>query len=334
MNMNNNDNHTGDKPVDVIVIGGGPAGLNGALMLGRSRRSVVVIDSGHPRNAPATGIHGLLGREGMPPAELVRLGREEVRSYGGELIDGEVVAAVRDGDLFAVTQADGRTIHGRRLLVTTGLVDRLPDVEGLAERWGHEVIHCPYCHGWEFRDRLIGILRTGPGSMHHALLFRQLSDRVVFFTNGAEMEAEHLEELEARNIKVVNGVVTAVVEDGGSMTGLRLDDGRVEACEVVAVLTRMEARAAFLAQLGLVAEEHPSGNGEYIPADGSGKTAIPGVWVAGNVTDLMAQVGTSAAAGALAGARINADLAEEETRQAVAEYRARKEQPVGGRLLS
>ncbi len=330
----NNNTYSNVEPADVIVIGGGPAGLNGALMLARSRRSVVVIDSGQPRNAPAEAIHGLLGRDGMPPSELLRIGRDEVRSYGGEVIDGEVVTAERDGDLFAVILADGRTLHARRLLVTTGLADRLPDVEGLEGHWGHEVIHCPYCHGWEVRDHVIGILRTGPVAMHHALLFRQLSDSVVFFTNGAEMEEEQLEELAARGIKVVDGVVTAVAEHDGAFAGLRLEDGRVEACDVVAVATRLEARAAFLSQLGLVAEEHASGIGQHIPADGTGRTAVPGVWVAGNVTDLMGQVGGAAAAGAMAGAQINADLAREETERAVAEYRRREEQPACGRLLS
>jgi thioredoxin reductase len=207
--------------------------------------------------------------------------------------------------------------------VTTGLVDRLPDVEGLAERWGHDVIHCPYCHGWEVRDRVIGILRTGEASMHHTLLFRQLSDSIVFFTDGAELGPTHLEELDARAIRVVHGKVTAVETKDGSISGLRLADGRVEPCEVVAVATRMEARAGFLSQLGLQTEEHPGGLGQYIPADNFGRTSVSGVWVAGNVTDLSAQVGGSAAAGATAGAQINADLVREETTAAVAANRAR-----------
>jgi thioredoxin reductase len=332
-NMTNNTHYSRFQPADAIVIGGGPAGLNGALMLARSRRSVLVIDCGEPRNAPAEAIHGLLGRDGMPPQELLRIGREEVRGYGGEVMDGEVVSAGRDGELFAVTLADGTTLYARRLLVTTGLVDRLPDVAGLVERWGHDVIHCPYCHGWEVRDRAIGILHNGPASMHHAMLFRQLSDRIVYFTNGAELERDGLEELAARGIKAVDGVVAAVEEEEGVLTGLRLEDGRIEACEVVAVATKMEARAAFLEQLGLVPEEHPGGMGHHIAADGFGRTSVAGVWVAGNVTDLGAQVGGSAAGGALAGAQINADLVREETEHAVAACRRQGEPHlIGGRL--
>src|SRR5689334_13038452 len=138
---------------DVAVVGGGAAGLNGALMLARSRRSVAVIDAGEPRNAPAEGVHGLLGREGMPPAELLALGREEVRSYGGHVVTSRVTGAARKDDGFVLALDDGREVRARRLLVTTGLVDELPDVPGLRELWGSDVIHCPYCHGWEVRDK-------------------------------------------------------------------------------------------------------------------------------------------------------------------------------------
>src|SRR5918995_2490654 len=158
---------------DVVVVGGGAAGLSGALMLARSRRSVVVVDAGAPRNAPAAGVHGLLAREGMPPGELFERGRAEVRSYGGSVVEGEVVSAERDGDGFTVGLADRRTVRARRLLVTTGLVDELPDVPGLRERWGRDVLHCPYCHGWEARDQAIGVLACGPIAGHPALLFRQ-----------------------------------------------------------------------------------------------------------------------------------------------------------------
>src|SRR6185437_10938414 len=158
-------------------------GLSGALMLARARRSVVVVDAGEPRNAPAAGVHGLLGRDGMPPAELLERGRAEVRSYGGEIVRGEVDGVDRDGDRFAVRLAGGEIMHARRLLVTTGLVDELPEVPGLRERWGRDVVHCPYCHGWEVRDRAIGVLTTGPMSVHQTLLFRQWSADVVLFTD-------------------------------------------------------------------------------------------------------------------------------------------------------
>jgi thioredoxin reductase len=303
---------------DVVVIGGGAAGLNGALQLARSRRSVLVVDAEQQRNRPAQAVHGLLGHDGVPPAQLLARGRDEVRGYGGQVVTSEV-AAVR-GDLdsgFTVIVAGGRAVRARRLLVTSGLVDELPDIPGLRERWGRDVVHCPYCHGWEVRDQAIGVLASGPRSVHQALLFRQLSDDVIYFRRGTVLDDAEAAQLAARGIRVVDGEVSALAIADDRLAGVRLADGSVIPRQAVAVGARMTARAGFLADLGLKPSEHPSGMGSHIPADPAGRTEVPGVWAAGNVTDLSAQVGASAAAGALAGAVINADLVEEETRQAV-----------------
>jgi thioredoxin reductase len=302
---------------DVVVVGGGAAGLNGAMLLARSRRSVVVIDAGAPRNAPAEGVHGLLGHDGLPPAELLQRGRSEVRRYGGHVVTGEVTAVARNDSGFAVTLADGSSTHARRLLVTTGLVDVLPDLPGVRERWGRDVLHCPYCHGWEVRDRAIAVLGSGPMSVHQALLFSQLSDDVTFFVHDLSLDHEQAEQLAARGIRVVGGAVASLQVEDERLVGVRMRDGAVVGCEVVVVASRMVARAGFLDALGLRAVEHVSGAGEHVPADPTGRTDVAGVWVAGNVTDLSAQVGAAAAAGALAGAQINADLVMEETGRAV-----------------
>ena len=302
---------------DVVVVGGGAAGLNGALMLARSRRSVAVVDAGSPRNAAAEGVHGMLGHDGTPPAELLDRGREEVRRYGGHVVTGEVETVARNDDGFVVVLSDGRTTRARGLLVATGIVDELPDVPGLRERWGRDVLHCPYCHGWEVRDQAIGVLSSGPMSMHQALLFRQLSDDVMFFTHARPVPTgEEAEQLDARNIRVVTGPVAGIEVAEDRILGLRLADGTFVARQAIAVAPRFAARAGFLADLGLKVVEHPSGAGEHVPSE-MGATAVPGVWVAGNITDPSAQVGASAAAGALAGARINADLVMEETRAAI-----------------
>jgi len=295
---------------DVVVVGGGPAGLNGAMMLGRSRRSVLVVDAGEPRNTPAAAVHGLLGHDGVSPTRLRERGRAEVRTYGGHLVDGEVTAAERLGDGFRVSLADGRQVHARRLLVTTGLVDELPDVPGLRERWGRDVLHCPYCHGWEVRDRAIGVLGTGHMSVHQALLFSQLSDDVVLLTHEAPpLDEEQSALLAARAVRVVEGEVVGVDVTDDRLTGLRLAGGGLVERDVVAVATRMVARAGFLHDLGLHPVEHPSGMGVHLSAEPvTGRTGVPGVWAAGNVVDLSAQVGASAAAGATAGAHLNADL--------------------------
>ena len=310
-----------EEKYDVVVVGGGAAGLNGALMLARSRRSVLVVDGGLPRNAPADGVHGLLGHDGVPPAELLAKGREEVRRYGGEVVEAEVTGADAGDHGFSVALADGRTVAARRLLVTTGLVDELPDVAGLRERWGKDVVHCPYCHGWEVRDQPIGVLASSPLAMHQVLLFRQLSHDVVLFTNGMDFDTDQREQLLALAVGVVDGEVGEVEVRDDRIVGVRLVDGRTVPRRAVVTTTRMVARAGFLASLGLTTAPHASGMGEHVVVDATGRTDVPGVWAAGNVTDLSAQVGGAAAAGALAGAQINSDLALEDARRAVEDYR-------------
>ena len=302
---------------DVIVVGGGAAGLNGALVLARSRRSVVVIDAGAPRNAPAEAVHGLLGHDGIPPSELLARGRAEVQRYGGEVRSGEVARATRNDDRFTVDLSDGTSLRSGRLLVTTGLVDKLPDVPGVQERWGRDVLHCPYCHGWEVRDRAIGVLATGPNSIHQALLFRQLSDDVTYFSHTRPPHGDEAAQLRSRGIPIVDGDVASLEVAGDRLAGVRLQTGVVVEREALVVSTRMVARAGFLADLGLTPTEHPTGLGEILEVDASGSTTVPGVWAAGNVTDPAAQVGSAAAAGAWAAARINADLVAQDTRRAL-----------------
>ncbi|MDN3353033.1 NAD(P)/FAD-dependent oxidoreductase [Actinomadura sp. DC4] len=304
---------------EVVIIGGGAAGLSGALTLSRARREVLVIDAGRPRNAPAGHVHTYLSNEGIPPAELLANGRREVTGYGGEIVTGTVTAVERTDEGFRVALGDGTTVTADRLLVTTGLVDELPDVPGLDERWGRDVLHCPYCHGWEVRDQAIVVLATGPMAVHQALLWRQWSKDITLLT------AEPLEDdtrLAAREIRIAVGRATCleIVED--RLTGVRLDTGDVVPCDALTTTTRLTARAELLAGLGLEPTEQRMGEhvvGTYIAADPLGATEAPGVWVAGNVAAPFDQVIGSAAAGVRAGAAINADLIAEETRRAVAE---------------
>jgi thioredoxin reductase len=307
---------------DVVVVGGGAAGLAAALTLARARRSVLVVDGGKPRNAPASAVHGVLGLDGTPPRELLRRGRSDVCRYGGHVVDGDVREVRGDGGVFAVDLADGRSCRAGRVLVTTGLVDELPDVAGLAERWGRDVVHCPYCHGWEVRDTAIGVLATGPMSVHQALLFRQWSADVTFFAHRIDLRPDDRERLEARDVRVVEGAVAAVDVTQDRVTGVRLLDGRVEPRDVLAVASRMVARSQVLRSLGLVAVPHPSGMGEHVPCDARGQSEVPGVWLAGNVTDLSGNVATAAAAGVMAAAQLNLDLVEHETAVAVAQRRS------------
>jgi thioredoxin reductase len=303
---------------DVVVIGGGAAGLSGALTLARARRSVLVIDAGEQRNRPASGVHGFLTRDGVAPGELVALGRAEVERYGGSVLDGRVASVGGNEGAFTVTLEDGRSLQARRLLVTTGLVDALPAVRGLPELWGTDVLHCPYCHGYEVRDEPIGVLRTDPRGVNLAQLFRQWSaDVTLFLHTGPRPTDEETEGLAARGIPVVEGEVVAVETEGGRLRGVRLASGEVVPRRRLAVSTTLVARAELLAGVGLTATEHPNGVGRRIEADGTGRTSVPGVWVAGNVTDVMAWAVSAASAGVMAAAAINHDLVAEDTRIAV-----------------
>ena len=303
---------------DVVIVGGGAAGLSAATTLGRALRSVLVIDSRTPRNAPAAGVHGYLSRDGVSPGELLSIGRSEVLSYGGMVTDGEAVSARRTPNGFEVILGDARRFSGRRLLVTTGLTDGLPPIDGLREQWGKGVVHCPYCHGWEIRGKRIGVLGTGPLSVHQALLFRQWSRDITLFLNDTvEPTDEEWDKLAARSVTVVDGAVASVDAVGDVLTGLTLRQGSSFDVQALAVGTRMEARSALLQSLGLSSQVHPSGAGRFIETDAAGATAVTGVYAAGNVSNLMAQVITAAAEGVMTGARINADLIEEETRWAV-----------------
>lgn len=311
---------------DVVVVGGGAAGLSGALALARSRRSVLVIDSGQPRNAPAAHMHNYLSRDGMAPLELLAVGRAEVSGYGGQLIDGNVAMVKRLDDHdnhggFRVALSNGSEVYARRLLVATGLVDELPDIPGVAERWGRDVIHCPYCHGWEVRDQAIGILATGPATAHQALMFRQLSDDVVVFQHTAPaLPEEQAEQLAARGIAIIEGEVSALEVRDDRLDGVRLRSGAFVPRQAVVVASRVRARADLLRALGLETTDLKMAGeviGSYVAADATGATSVPGVWVAGNVAEPMAQVIMAAAAGLKVGAVINADLIAEEAASAV-----------------
>lgn len=322
---------TPNRLLDVLVIGGGAAGLSAALTLARARRDVVVVDAGEPRNAPAEGVHGFLTRDGIAPRELTRLGRAEVESYGGEVRPGVATSAralpVGGAARFAVTVTapDGRVdeLTARRLVVATGLTDELPPIPGLAERWGRDVVHCPYCHGWEVRDLAIGVLATGSFAVHQALMFRQLSDRITLFQHTApELTDDQWEQLAARGIAVVTGPVNALRVQDDRLTGVTLVSGRTVPVDALAVGAPARSNAEVLDALGIAAEAHPAGFGTAVPNDPlTGATAVPGVWVAGNVGDLRMQVVTAAASGLGVAAAVNADLIAEETAAAVAARR-------------
>jgi thioredoxin reductase len=233
-----------------------------------------------------------------------------IARYGVELVRDRAVDAARDpAGEFDVTLAGGRGVHARRLVIATGLRDELPPVPGLAERFGRDVLHCPYCHGWEVRDRAFGVLATTPLSVHQALMVSQWSADVTLFLHGVteeELSDQDLGRLAAARVTVVPGTVAGLVVDGDRLTGVRLADGTTHDRQVLFVAPRAVPRTGLLERLGAELEETPFGR--YPVIDERGLTTAPGVWAAGNASGFAEQVVNAASRGYRAGATINADL--------------------------
>jgi thioredoxin reductase (NADPH) len=312
-----------DRTHDVAVVGGGPAGLSASVALARSRRSVVLVDAGEPRNAPAAGAHNVLGQEGVAPRDLLARGRAEAEAYGVEQHRGRVETVERDAGGFLLTLDDGVALRVRRLVLATGLVDQLPAVPGLAELWGRSVLHCPYCHGWEVRDQRVGVLATSPQSVHQVLLFRQLTERLTLFLHTVDdLPDEAWDQLAALGVEVVAGKVARLRSEAGELRAVVLEGGQEVPVDALVVAPRFVARSDLYVQLGGAVSEHPRG-GTYVETDPMGRTPVPGVWVAGNSRDLSAMVSASSADGVRAGAAVNADLVLADVAQAVERRRAR-----------
>ena len=304
-----------ERVCDVAVIGGSAAGLAGALQLARQRRSVVVVDDGTPRNAPAAHMHGYLGHEGVAPGDLRAAGREEVRSHGGEVLSGRVLGVRRGKDgRFRLDLTGGHALLARRVLVATGLEDELPDIDGLAEQWGRGAVHCPFCHGFEVRDQRLVQIVTHPLGLHATPLFRHLTDRLTLVLHDETgLDEDAVAALAASGVGVERSRVGRVVAGpDGQVTGVELADGRLLEADAVVVGSRFRARVEVLAGLGLTATPHPTRAGDVLAVDPRGETAVPGVYAAGNVTDPSLQVLPAAAQGSQVGAMVAFSLAEED----------------------
>ncbi|MFH9413842.1 NAD(P)/FAD-dependent oxidoreductase [Streptomyces rochei] len=302
-----NDPNTADR-YDVVVVGGGAAGLSAALVLGRSRLRTLVVDAGEPRNAPSDHMQGFLTRDGMAPAEFLALGREEIARYGVELVRDRAVDVAREED-FTVSLASGRSVRARRLVVTTGLKDELPEVPGVAERFGRDVLHCPFCHGWEVRDERFGVLAASPMSVHQALMVSGWSDDVVLFLHRVaeeELSDEDLRRLAAAGVKVVPGEVAGLRVEEDRLTGVRLADGTAHDRSVVFVAPKAVPQTGLMERLGAELQETPFG--AYPVVDATGRTSVPGLWTAGNALGFAEQVIHAASGGYRAASAIVGDL--------------------------
>lgn len=298
---------SGPFDADVAVIGGGAAGLTAAQVLGRARRSVVLIDGHAQRNAPAERLHGYLGGDGVRPLDLVAEGRDEATRYGVRLVDGHV-AGLRWHETtagFDVELTDGSVHAVRAVLVATGLRDELPAVPGLAERWGVDVLHCPFCHGYEVRDRPLAVLGGANRelSVHQALLLPQWSDDVVFLTNGIELADHERRDIEARGVHVIEDDVRGIVVADDRLRAIELASGQLVPRAAVFVAPVFVPNDQPLRAVGC--DLAPDG---AVLVDVSGRTSVPGVWAAGNVIDPRAQVITAAGQGSAAAIAINGHL--------------------------
>lgn len=306
---------------DVVVVGGGAAGLSAALVLSRARRRVLVVDGGAPRNAPAAHMHGYLSRDGLPPVELLETGRTEVAGYGGTVVTDTVEELVGgspgDGTRFRLRLASGRKASARRVLVATGLRDELPDVPGLRDRWARDVLHCPYCHGWEVRDQRLGVLADGsPESVTYTQIVRQWTADLVLFVPPRTLTVVQRTDLAARAVGVVEGHPTRVLIQDDRLVGVQLADGEVVRRDALFVPPTFVPNAALLTDLGCDFDDRG-----WVVRDAFGRTSVPGVWVAGNVANPRAQVITAAGEGSAAAIDLNADLVDEDVRRATRENR-------------
>lgn len=293
-----------DVPFDAIIVGGSYAGLSAATQLARARRRVLVVDGGQRRNRYASHSHGFLTRDGSGTAAIAAEGKAQLLVYASvSWLDGTAVAAAPTGsDGYDVTLADGKVVRGRRLLLATGVVDELPPVAGLAERWGRSVFHCPYCHGYELEQGAIGVLATGPLSMHHALMLPDWGT-VTFFLNGAfEPDGAQLDQLAARGVTVERAPVARI--DGEA--DVVMQDGSRHAMAGLFVATRTRLASPLAAQLGCALEE--GAMGPFVRTDEQKASSVPGVFCCGDAGRMAGSVAFAVADGAMAGVAAHRSL--------------------------
>jgi thioredoxin reductase len=312
--MSEHVSRTIERHCDVAIIGGSAAGLAAGLQLSRQRRSVIVVDAGDPRNAASAHFHGYLGFEARPPSDLLEAGREEVRRYGGEVVAGRVVDVTGGDAGFRLGLTGGHTMVARRVLAASGLADELPDIGGVDRHWGGDVIHCPFCHGYEVRDRRVVHLISHPMGLHAAALMRQLTrGYTLVVPDHVDVDPDRLAQLRAGGVAVVTGEAARLIDsDVGRVAAVELIDGRTIDADAVMIGTRLTARADPLAGLGVVATDHPSGVATVVEVDPTGKTTVDGVYAAGSITDPSQQVAQAAAHGSWVGAMIAFSLADED----------------------
>lgn len=302
-----------DLEYDVLIIGGGPAGLSAALQLGRSLRSVLVCDNGEPRNGPAAEAHGYLTRDGIPPEELRRLGREEVVKYGGESRDTKVTEVSRDKNGFTSTLDSGETVTSRKVVLATGVRDNLPDTDGFEEFWGSGVHHCPYCHGYEVRGEPLGVMVTNQHMIDYAKLIYNLSEDLVVFTDGQDVFDDESRSLFVeRGIEIEDEPITTLNGSDGDLESISLADGRDVARHALFYPPPMEQHSDLPERLGL--EVNQAGLVDATRSErGMGFTSVEGLFIAGDASSgSPPSIPSAAADGYAIGTTVNMELSKED----------------------
>ena len=291
--------------VEVVIIGGSNAGLSAAMALGRARRRVLVLDSGQPCNRMTPYSHNFLTQDGRPPAEVAAAARAQVLAYPTvRLLEEAAVAATGTDGAFTVTTATGRVVRTGKLLFATGLRDLLPAQPGFAECWGVSVIHCPYCHGYEYRQQPTGTLLNGDAALEHARLLRQWTDQLTIFTDGpATFSPAQRAQLAGAGIGVEEAPVRALRHHAGQLTHVVLTDNRPVPLAALYVRPGMEQHCLLPRDLGCAYSETG-----YLQVDGMQKTTVPGIYAAGDATTPMRAVSMAVAGGGLAGAMLNHEM--------------------------
>jgi thioredoxin reductase len=295
---------------DVLIAGGGPAGLSAALLLGRSRRSALVCDGGEPRNAASPAAHSFLTQDGTPPLELRRIAREQLAPYASvEVAESDILDVVPADGRFEATLGDGRRIAARKVILATGVRDELPAIDGLAELWGSDVFHCPYCHGWEVRDQPLAVFPNGatPDILWHMVtLIRNWSRDIVLLTNGSDdLAPEDRQRLNALNVGVREEPIARLDHEAGRLTQIVFADGSALPRGGVFVRPVQRPRTELAIRLGCELNDDAPNLPGLIRVDPIWQTTVPGVYAVGDVATPMQQVATAVSSGATAGAMAN-----------------------------
>lgn len=287
---------------DAVVIGGGPAGLSAALALGRAMRRVLVASCGAPRNAPTHAAHNVFTRDGTPPAELLRIGREQLAPYQVELRD-ECATDVQPVPSGFVVRVGNASVRTQGIILATGVRDVLPELPGLEGLWGTGVFHCPYCHGWEVANRPLGIYARGEVALHLVPLIRGWTHDLILFTDGpSELSDDDVRRIESKGV-VIRTDAVARLEGTDGLDAVVMASGEVIPRAGLFVGPEQEQRSPLAEMLGCAMT--PQGR---VGADARGRTSVPRVYVAGDAAPGMQSVVMAAASGMMAGAGLNFEL--------------------------